>query len=65
MVRMSTAEAAARELARARWGNRVVVRAAQTLMERADELPAEVLAELRAATRPGCLRTVGQRKERT
>jgi hypothetical protein len=40
---------AAAQLARARWGDSVVRRAAGVVIERRDELAPDVLAELRAA----------------
>ena len=55
MVRMDDAQAseAARELARARWGNQVAVRSAQVAIERVAELPAELRAALHEVTAPG------------
>ena len=41
---------AGRDLARARWGDQVVRRAVETVVQRADELDAGLLAELRAVT---------------
>jgi hypothetical protein len=54
LVRMADtkASAAARELLRQRWGNRVVSRAAQTVIDRADELPADLAEQVHAATEP-------------
>lgn len=40
------AHRAARSLALARWGNQVPVRAARTVIDRADELPASLRAEV-------------------
>jgi hypothetical protein len=40
---------AGRDLARARWGDQVVRRAVSTVVQRADELAPDLLAELRAA----------------
>ncbi len=40
------AHRAARSLAMARWGNQVPVRAARTVIERRDELPASLRAEV-------------------
>jgi hypothetical protein len=54
MVRMSDAQDSASEAARAlaqrRWGDTVVVRAARMVVERADELPLTVRAEVHLAT---------------
>jgi hypothetical protein len=51
---MSNADAvraeAARSAARARWGDQVAVRAAQTVIERAAELPLTVRAQVHLAT---------------
>jgi hypothetical protein len=44
-----TPSGAGRELARARWGDSVVRRAAVTVIERRDELAPDLLADLRAA----------------
>jgi hypothetical protein len=44
------ASSAARELNRARWGNTVAVRSAETVIERVSELPAEVRAAVHEAT---------------
>jgi len=54
LVRMADtkASAAARELVRHRWGAQVVSRAAKTVIDRADELPEELAAEVHAATEP-------------
>lgn len=41
----------ARRLNEARWGNRVAVRAAHTMLERVDELPPTLRAEVHLATR--------------
>jgi hypothetical protein len=51
---MSDAEAtaAARALARAKWGNTKVVRSAQVVIERAAELPESVREQLHEATGP-------------
>jgi hypothetical protein len=46
------ATAAARELARARWGNQVAVRSAETVIERVGELPAEIRAAVHEVTAP-------------
>jgi hypothetical protein len=44
------ASAAARALIARRWGSQVVTRAAMTVIERADELPPDVRAEVHQAT---------------
>ncbi len=44
------ATAAGQALARSRWGNRVAVRAAELVIERAAELPREVADEVHEAT---------------
>jgi len=51
LVRMADTSAsdAARSLIAQRWGNRVALRAAETVIARADELPADVRAEVLAA----------------
>jgi hypothetical protein len=41
-----------RGLNRSRWGNQVAVRSAETVIERADELPAEIRAAVHEATAP-------------
>jgi hypothetical protein len=45
------ASQAARALVAHRWGSQVVERAARTVIERADELPLALRAELHSATR--------------
>ena len=49
----SDSHEAARQLARARWKNRGALRAAAVVVERADELPEEVRAEVHEATGAG------------
>ena len=44
------ASEAGRALAAARWGNTVAVRSAETVIERAAELPAEIRAAVHEAT---------------
>jgi hypothetical protein len=44
------ASAAARALIARRWGSQVMTRAAMTVIERADELPPDVRAEVHQAT---------------
>jgi hypothetical protein len=50
MADTQVASEAARELARARWGDIVVRRAVGTIVARADQLDAALKAELRAVT---------------
>jgi DnaJ-domain-containing protein 1 len=47
---MDEAHEAARALALARWGNQAVVRAAQVVLERADELDPVMRAQVHLAT---------------
>ena len=46
----SDAHQAARELARARWGTRGLERAAAVVIERADELPEQLRAQVHEVT---------------
>ena len=50
MDNRESASEAARRLNEARWGSQVVVRAAHTLLERVDELPPTVRAQVHLAT---------------
>lgn len=52
LVRMADPDASehARALNRARWGNQVVVRSAETVIERVDELPADLREQLHQLT---------------
>src|ERR1039457_2249616 len=49
LVRMTDAQEAARTLARARWGTRVLSRAVQTVVDRSDDLDELQRESLRAA----------------
>jgi hypothetical protein len=52
MADTSEASEAGRALVAARWGNQVAVRSAETVIERAAELPAELRAAVHEATGP-------------
>ena len=54
LVRMADPDASehARALNRARWGSQVAVRSAEVVIERADELPADIREQVHQATAP-------------